>query len=296
MTSSARRHATTSCRWPILALVLAALGTSACDHSEKELVDRLNKAVAALNNHNYSNARRHLNRAHEMGELGATDPDVNYFLGFLLLRDGNAKQAQEHLSLAVQGDPSRPDAHLHLARAYEKLGQDRKAIAALKDLFAIDRGHPNGHLLAARVAQRAGDRVSQDIALRAAIADDPGFSPAYLMLSRLYRGVSAYKEAVSVLNEGLRFAPDDITLLEALGLTWMEIGRADRASDVFKVATQHPAADYSLHFNHAAVLLELGEKHKASKELRRFIAIGKGRAKPSALREAARLLAKLRKL
>jgi predicted Zn-dependent protease len=280
--------------WAIL--LLAALTMSACDRSEKELVDRVNKAVAALNNHNYSNARRHLEKAHEMGEMGANDPDVNYFLGFLLLREGKASQARKHLDIAVDGDPNRPDAHLHLARAYEKLGQDREAIASLKGLFALDRGHPNGHLLAARVAQRAGDRDSQDTALRSAIADEPGFAPAYLMLSRLYRRIGAYNESVAVLNEGLRFSPDDIALLEALGLTWMEIGRADRASDVFKVAAQHPAADYSLHYNHAAVLLELGEKNKAIKELRRFIAIGKGRANRAALREAARLLVKLRKL
>lgn len=268
---------------------------SGCDDSEKRVVERINRAVLALNNKNYSNARFHLTKAEEIGEVGKNDADVNYYLGFLALRADDPKTAIKHLTVAVQRDPKRPDAHLDLARALEAVGKYRKAVEALDGLFALDPGHPNGHLLAARLAQRSKDRKTMDQALRAAIEGDPGFAPAYLMLSRLYNSVGAHKACLDVLNEGLRFAPNDLSLQEELGLAWMELGFPDRAIDVFAVASRRASADYSLHYNYAAALLQVGDRVNAANQLRAYIAVGRGRASGAQLEAAARMILKLRK-
>lgn len=278
------------------ALLVCLLAAPACDDSEKRMVERLNQAVLALNNDNYANARHHLEQAWDMGEVAQRDADVNYYLGFLALREDDAKKAEKHLEISAIADPARPDVHLHLARAREAMGKYKEALLALDALFALDPGHPNGHLLAARIARRAGDRQSQDKALREAIKGDPGFSVAYLMLSRLYAEVGAYKASLDVLNEGLRFAPDDLSLQEELGLAWLSLGRPDRAKDVFKVAVRHARADYSLHFNYAAALLQLGDKPLAIQQLRRYIILGKGRARTEEIQAAAKMLVKLRDL
>ena len=268
---------------------------SGCDDSEKRVVERINRAVLALNNKNFSNARFHLEKAAEIGQVGRDDADVNYYLGFLALRSDDPKTAIKHLTVAVQGDPKRPEAHLDLARGHEAVGAYRKAVAALDGLFAIDPGHPNGHLLAARLAQRSKDRKTMDQALRAAIGGDPGFAPAYLMLSRLYNSVGANKQSLEVLNEGLRFTPDDLALQEELGLAWMELGFPDRAVDVFAVASRRAGAEYSLHYNYAAALLQVGDRDKATDQLRRYILVGRGRASGAQLEAAARMILKLRK-
>ena len=289
--------------WRRLAMLLvtgpllagSVLQMSACDDSEKRVVERINRAVLALNNKNFSNARFHLNKAVEIGEVGRDDADVNYYLGFLALRSDDPKAAIKHLTVAAARDPKRPEAHLDLARAHEAVGAYRKAVAALDGLFAIDAGHPNGHLLAARLAERSKDRKTMDQALRAAIDGDPGFAPAYLMLSRLYNTVGANKACLDVLNEGLRFAPDDLGLQEELGLAWMELGFPDRAVDVFAVASRRAGADYSLHYNYAAALLQVGDRVKAVDQLRRYIMVGRGRASGAQLEAAARMILKLRK-
>ena len=267
----------------------------ACDDGDKRVVERINRAVLALNNKNFSNARFHLNKAMEIGEAGRNDADVNYYLGFLALRSDDAKTAITHLNVAVKEDPLRPEAHLDLARAHEASGQYRDALTALDGLFALDPGHPNGHLLAARLAQRSKDRTTTNQALRAAIDGDAGFAPGYLMLSRLYNEAGARKEALDVLNEGLRFSPDDLSLQEELGLAWMELGYPDRAVDVFAVASRRAGADYSLHYNYAAALLQVGEREKAVEQLRRYILVGRGRASGAQLEGAARMILKLRK-
>ena len=281
--------------WRPIAVLVIFTALAACDDSEKRVVEQVNRAVQELNNQNFSNARHHLNQAREIGEVGSSDPDVNYYLGFLALRSEDAKAAAGYLKVAVQGDPPRPEAHLDLARAHEAMGKYRNALTALEGLFALDPGHPNGHLLAARLARRSKDRSTENRALRAAIAGDPGFAPAYLMLSRLYNKVGAHKESLEVLNEGLRFSPGDLALQEELGLAWMELGYPDRATDVFAAAAGRAGAAYSLHYNYAAALLQMGEKVKAMDQLRRYILVGRGRAKGAELETAARMILKLRK-
>ncbi len=278
-------------RWAALVGLSACLA-GACDDSEKRVVEQVNRAVIALNNRNFSNARHHLNVAAEVGEVGRNDADVNYYLGFLALRSQDPKTAVKHLKIAVKRAPKRPENHLDLARALEALGKYPEALKALAGLFAVDPGHPNGHLL---VARRSAKRKTQDEALRAAIVGDPGFAPAYLMLSRLYNKVGAHDQALEVLNEGLRFSPDDLSLQEELGLAWMELGYPNRAMDVFAVASARAGAGYSLHYNYAAALLQMGEKVKAVDQLRRYILVGRGKAKGAELQTAAQMILKLRK-
>ena len=276
--------------WLVVALVLLA---TACDASEKRMVEQLNRGTDALARGSYLEAKVAFDKAQA---LVPDDADVRYYLGFLALRDGDPKAALAHLTVSAVGDPQRPDVHLGLARAYERLQQPKEALAALHKLFAIDPGHPNGHLLAARIAQAVGDREAANAALRAAIAGDPGFAPAYLMLSQLYAEVGAWQPARDVLTEGLRFSPDVVELQEALGMAWLDLGRPDHAKAVYTAAAKDPRASASLHFNFASALLQLGESDAAYDELRRFLVIGRGTGASEALMQVgARMALRLRR-
>jgi predicted Zn-dependent protease len=263
-----------------------------CDSEDKHIVELVNDAVEMLESGNSVQARGKLKA---VLELNAEDPDANYYLGFLALRDGEPNEALPYLRKAVQRDPARPEGHLDLARALFETGEDQAALTALGPLFAIDPGHPSAHYLAARVAKKQGKREAVDKALRASIAGDPGYAASYLMLSQLYAEVGAYKAALDVLNEGLKFAPDDIALQEALGLGWLDVGRPDRAREVFAIAVQNARADWTTYLNHAAALLQVGDKDGAAKELQRALLVGRGRADKKALDGAARMLMKLKR-
>lgn len=282
-------------RWFSTVFVTASLlcGLLAgCDTEDKHIVELVNDAVLLLDSGNSVQARGKLKA---VLELDAEDADANYYLGFLLLRDGEANQALPYLKKATERDPARPEGHLDWARAHFETGDSDAALLALGPLFALDAGHPNGHYLAARVAKKKGDREQMDKALRAAIAGDPGFAAAYLMLAQLYAQVGAYKAGLEVLNEGLKFAPDEIGLQEALGLGWLDVGRPDRAREVFAIAVQNPRADWTTYLNHAAALLQLGEKELAAKELQRALLVGRGRGDKAALEGAAKMLMKLKR-
>ncbi len=277
-----------------LALCSAALsvGVSGCDDTAKRTVEFLNKGVLALNQSNYIFARGQFKKA---VELSPNDSDANFYLGFLLLRDGNAKDARKHLETSMVGDARRPDGWLHHARACFQLGDYKASQESLKKLFAIDEFHPGGHYLWSRIAKKADKRDVQNQHLRAAIKGDPGFAAAFLSLGSLYGDVGAYEAALKVLQEGMRFSPGNIHLQQAYGLAWMDVGRPDRAKDVFAVAEKNPRADYTLHLNYAAALLQLGDKDKAVKQLERYLILGRTRAHKRELNAAARMLLKLKR-
>ncbi|HAN32465.1 MAG TPA: hypothetical protein DCQ06_12790 [Myxococcales bacterium] len=279
----------TPSRATLCGLVLCAALTS-CDDTERKTVQAVNKAVYEFQVGNALQARGHLNRALA---LNPKHHDARYYMGVLALKDSDPKLAVQHLKVATQTDANHPDAWLNLARAHFELGSNKASLAAIDVLHTLDPGHPNGHLLLARMAKQKQDRQAQDRALRAAIAGDAGFAPAYLMLSRLYTSVGAHQRAMAVLNEGLRFHPNETSLIEALGLCWLDMGEARLARDVLKSAVNSPRADYSTHLNYAAALLQLGEGQIAKQELRKFLILGRGRASQSSLKMAARILRRL---
>ena len=272
-------------------LVIAAVG---CDDSEKRTVQHINDAVMSLNQANYLQARGHLKKAMA---IKADDADANFYLGFIELRDGNIKEARAMFETSLATDPLRPDGWLHMARACFKLNDYKAAQSALKKLFALDEFHPDGHYLWATIAKKGGKRDVRDKHLRLAIKGDPGHSASFLSLGRLYSEIGAHEEGLKVLQEGMRFSPDNIYLQQAYGLAWLDVGRPDRAKDVFAVAEKNPKADYTLHLNYAAALLQLGDKERAIKQLERYLVLGRGRknARKRDLNNAAKMLIKLKR-
>ncbi len=275
-----------------LALWLVGLTLAGCNRQEREIVELINGAVVALESGNSTQARGKLLRVQA---LDPSDPDAAYYLGSLALHDGDSDGAERLLMLSLARDPLRPAAHLDLARARYARRDDKGALQAVQGLLALDPGHPDGHTLVGRIAARAGDRDSQDKALRAAIAGDAGHAAAYLLLSDLYSDVGANKAALDVLNEGLKFSPDDVGLQESLGIAWLGVGRPDRAAEVFAIAAQNPRADWTTHINHGAALVQIGDRAKAIDALQRGLLMGRGRGDKAALEAAARIVLKLRR-
>ncbi len=276
-----------------LLLVTALAVLPACDDTEKRFVAASNQAVEALEHEDLTRAEKFLNEALL---LRPTDAETLYYLGALQLKRNKPKDAADVLQRAVASDPQFADAWLNLAKARYDLHDAKGTLEAVQALLKLDPGHPNGHMLAARVAIDAKDRVTADKELRAAIAGDAGFAPAYVLLAQVYGDVEAFEAARDVLTEGQRFAPQSVEIQEALGLTWLDLGRPDRAKTVLAAAAAHPKARPGLHLNYASALLQLGEKDAAIQALRTFILQSQGTAHQNdeAVQTALRMLRHLK--
>ena len=284
------------------ALLFAALLGSlpACDDTEKRFVAASNQAVEALGHEDLTRAEKFLGEALV---LRPTDAETLYYMGALQLKRDKPKEAADFLQRAVTADPTFADAWLNLAKARFDLHDAKGTLDAVQSLLKLDPGQPSGHMLAARVALdqvnpngKAPDRVTADKELRAAIAGDAGFFPAYVLLAQVYGQVEAFEAARDVLMEGQRFAPQSVEIQEALGLTWLDLGRPDRAKTVLAAAAAHPKARPGLQLNYASALLQLGEKDAAIQALRAFILQSQGTAHANdpAVETAARMLRHLK--
>ena len=224
--------------------------------ANKRFVELSNEGVTALGRHDDATARTAFREA---VKLEPDDPEVNYYLGTLALREDKPEEAVARLTVATAAQPPWPDALSHLAHAQHAAKRSKDAVATLHRLFQVDAGHPAGHVLAGRIALEVADRTSADQHFRAAIAGDAGFAPAYVELAKLYGEVAAYDPARLVLEQGLRFAPESPELLEALGLAWLDLGRPDRARAAFEQATRLANVRYQAYLNLAAA--KIGRAH-----------------------------------
>ncbi|MBM4344260.1 MAG: tetratricopeptide repeat protein [Deltaproteobacteria bacterium] len=270
-----------------------AVATSACNDADKRFVELSNQGIEALDAEDYSRADGLLKDALK---IKPADADVRFYLGTIALRGGQFEDAIGHLSASLQGDPTRPEAHLSLAKAHYEHHQPKEALAALAELFKRDAGHPQGHFLAAKIARAAKDRALMDKALRNAIAGDVGFVPAFQLLSQLYVEVGAYEAARQVLQEGLRFNADAVELREALGLVMLDLGRPDRARQELEAASAMTRARPQVYFSLAGAQLQLGERAAAVTSLKAFLIQSQGvLAREDPLRQqAANMILKLR--
>ena len=275
--------------------LLALTMLAGCDDGQKRFVAASNQAVEALEHEDYTRAESSLQEALK---IQPTDADTLYYLGTIRIRQQKPKEAVDYLARAVQAEPTFADAWLNLAKARFDVGDKPGTEAAVASLLKLDPGHPNAHMLAARLAlaQTPPDRVAADKALRAAIAGDAGFAPAYVLLAQVYGAVEAFEAARDVLTEGQRFAPQSVEIQEALGLTWLDLGRPDRAKTVLAAAAAHPKARPGVHLNYASALLQLGEKDAAVQALRAFILQSRGteKANDPAVETASRMLRHLK--
>ncbi len=266
---------------------------AACNDTDKRFVELSNQGIEALDSEDYTRADGLFKDAQK---LKPADPDVRFYLGSISLRGGQFDDAIGHLRASLQGDPTRPEAHLSLAKALYENHQAKEALAALAELFKRDAGHPQGHFLAAKIARDSKDRANMDKALRAAVAGDVGFVPAFQLLSQLYVEVGAYDAARVVLQEGLKFNSDAVELREALGLVMLDLGRPDKARAELEAASGMTRARPQVYFSLAGAQLQLGERSAAVNSLKAFLIQSQGVLAPDdpLRKQAANMILKLR--
>jgi tetratricopeptide (TPR) repeat protein len=112
------------------------------------------------------------------------------------------------LEAAVAAAPDDANALRKLALAYYNLRRFDEAVAIYKRLLAGEEDAVLRDRLG-NTLRDMGDRTGAEAAYRKAIADDPTLAPQYLDLAELLWRQGRDKEALAVIDEGLKAVPEE---------------------------------------------------------------------------------------
>ncbi|MBI4458645.1 MAG: tetratricopeptide repeat protein, partial [Acidobacteria bacterium] len=132
-------------------------------------------------------------------------------LGILLLDDGNAAEAAEHLQVVVGQQPNNGKALFRLAQALATLHRNEEARSLYERFLSIQPDHAPAHLELGRLLA-ASDPAAAESHLRRALALEPSLESASLLLASLLetqaaRNPEALGEAAAIYRRALDSAP-----------------------------------------------------------------------------------------
>jgi tetratricopeptide (TPR) repeat protein len=168
----------------------------------------------------------------ELTRLYPKDPEILYHAGRLLAN-------YAYLSIVKLAEVAPDSLWLHLAagEAYESQGRLDAAIREYKDVLSLQPNRPGihyriGRALLARAKQSTGDTLSEPEALKEfeeeLRLDQTNANAAY-EAGEIYRKSARFDRAAELFSQAVKYYPDFVEALVALGRTLVSLGKAEQA-------------------------------------------------------------------
>jgi len=212
----------------------------------------------------------------ELTMLYPKDPEVLYHAGRLFAN-------YAYLSTVKLADVAPDSLWLHLAagEAYESQGRLDAAIREYKEVLSLQPNRPGvhyriGRALLARAKQSTDDAVSEPEALREfeqeLRLDQTNANAAY-EAGEIHRKSARFGRAAELFSQAVKYYPDFVEALVALGRTMVSLGKAEQALPPLDKAVALDAANEVAWFQLAQAQRALGnsaEQQKAVAEFQRL--------------------------
>ena len=206
------------------------------------------------------------------------DPQAHHELGVQYSELGRPEQAIVHFEQALSLSPRFRDARLRIALCYRHMGDNQKALTALRAAawtlpqcaseIALEEG--NAH-------RALGDATSAEGAFRRALVNNPRFVPASVNLALLLHDVGRSPEALACVDRALQESPDNSHLVTTRSQILRARVRSFLRQQQFQEARECLAAlenqdDAELSALRGAAALGLDDLDQAVSHLRRSLA------------------------
>jgi len=187
--------------------VPAALGNAGRPVLAPKAKEFLDKAFEALNENKLDQAEKHISEA---SNLAPNHPDVLYLQGVILLRRGQAAQAQSVLEKTTQIDPQNARAFTALGMAFINENKYDLAMAPLKQSIQLDPSNWEAHWTLARALYRQENFDACLLEAQQALGQSHGVEPAVeLLLAQSQTAVGKFEDSAETLRTFLRTHPND---------------------------------------------------------------------------------------
>jgi Flp pilus assembly protein TadD len=198
----------------------------------------------------------------------STDPDVCLVFAYALIREGFDSEAAEHLERGLGANGSHVPSLRLLADIRIRNRQSTAAVECLRRVLALTTAGETEDLLA--LGRALADSGQHDEAIRILSEARRRAPESYEILANLgnaYLAMGSAQPAIEVLVEAIRIEPNGAHAQCMLGVALHQIGRSaegvDRLRDACRLAPHWAAA----HFNLGRLLYGLGDNAGAKKAL-----------------------------
>jgi tetratricopeptide (TPR) repeat protein len=189
--------------------------------------------------------------------------DAHVGRGFELLDQGKNAEAEKHLKIAVELDPSDVEAQLNLGRALHNNNRSVEALAAFDRVLELDPRLQTAHFHRGMVLHSLGeyDRAVAD--LDREIEINPAYPPSYLFRGLARIAKAEWVQALADLDEAARRMPDNAKAHFARARCLARLDRAAEAEAAFRRTIELDAADPAPVNALARALVEAGRAQEA---------------------------------
>ena len=229
--------------------------------------------------------------AQHVVELAPNFAPVRRRLGFWQLERGHLEQAQTSFERAIALDAEDPASWWGLARAFLQKQQPQKAAEVLEEVVEKWPDDAYAHLLLGTAYRQLGRWQEARVELERGAGSAPvwqrdawdhemvqyktGLQVKLDRAGRLFK-LGQVDAAIVLLERLRRHYPDNMAVLNNLGVAYIKQKRPRRALQVLRTALQRYPEDASLHFNAASIYIDLKNPTQALEHLDRVIALDPG--------------------
>ncbi len=181
----------------------------------------------------------------------------------LYIITGNNKQAKSILINLAEKYPEDYMTHKLLAETYEKEGGVRKAIDEYVKMIEINKQDYDSYFRISYLLNESDRKEEASIMLKNLISKKPDYVEASVLLGDILCEEEKYKEALSVYNTALRYAPNNYDLYYSMGIAYTLLNDFANAKTCYEKAATINTLLYNGYYNLGQISLIFGELDEA---------------------------------
>ena len=207
---------------------------------------------------------------------GGHHASVHFLYAQCMCAMGEPEMAIEHFETALTGEDRpeiRPEIQYQLAVALGRSGRTETAIAECNKLIAAHPTAPAPHVLASSLYRSFGNHEAAAQHSKEAMRIAPELPQPYANLAVLCKETGRFSEAILLFEKALALQPQGrvgAETLTSLGVTYLEVGRAEEAAETLRRAVELVPTDVAFWSNWLGSLqyLELPPAERSSEHQR----------------------------
>ncbi|MEM1071356.1 MAG: tetratricopeptide repeat protein [Planctomycetota bacterium] len=238
----------------------------------------------------WQEAEQHVERAHELYELGRWDEaeralrqaiELNPFqaewqlnLGLTLAAAGRTSEAVQAFTRAHElGEPSDVQAALELGAALLDLDKPNDAVGWLEQVVERDASNVEAHVQLIDAYAMLDRHEQAEVHFYLAIQEDQASAPAYSAMAESLMDRRAYERAAWCLREASRLDPNQPRISARVARTYAETGRLERARQLYMREIRSNPGDVETLIDLGRLLMDMNRTIEAAEKFRRALEI-----------------------